>query len=250
MDVVRKLILEKLQELGLTMSEASLKIGKNHAYLQQFLKRGYPLELPEKSRIPLANLIGVSEEVLRGTSSALPTRSHTKPNNALIEPNLIAQKARVVAQSSISGAEQQNFLDNVRSLSSIKSYDLPVFGTTQANHEILILSDRPVDWATMPDFLARVDGAYGMLVSGDVMDPEHKSGSTALVNPHLPPRNGDTCIFRCRRNDGVEIAKVRHLVRFTDSTWYVRQHNPKKDSTLKRSEWMTCHVIVGNYSRR
>jgi hypothetical protein len=60
----------------------------------------------------LANLIGVSEEVLRGTSSALPTRSHTKPNNALIEPNLIAQKARVVAQSSISGAEQQNFLDN------------------------------------------------------------------------------------------------------------------------------------------
>ena len=66
MDVVRKLILEKLAEKGLTMSEASIKIGKNHAYLQQFLKRGYPVELGEKSRIPLAELLGVPEDQLRG----------------------------------------------------------------------------------------------------------------------------------------------------------------------------------------
>src|SRR3954462_7129450 len=86
MDVVRKLILERLEELGLKMSEASLKIGKNHAYLQQFLKRGYPLELPEKSRLPLAQLLEVPEEKLRGPSSLLPAREYVKLSGTVPDP--------------------------------------------------------------------------------------------------------------------------------------------------------------------
>src|SRR3954468_12296866 len=107
MDVVRKLILERLEELGLKMSEVSLKIGKNHAYLQQFLKRGHPLELPEKSRIPLAALLGVAENALRGPSSSLPTkpRNHNNDRQSQREDNRSTQQHRLGTQ---------NFLDNVR----------------------------------------------------------------------------------------------------------------------------------------
>jgi phage repressor protein C with HTH and peptisase S24 domain len=244
MDVVRKLILERLQELGLTMSEASLKIGKNHAYLQQFLKRGYPLELPEKSRIPLAQLLGVSEDILRGASSSLPVRNHNKQ-----ETKTPSRKGDI-AQSFISDREPQNFIDSVRAVHNMSDHVLPVYGTTQTGKDgTMIVTARPVDGVDMPDFLARVDGAYGMIISGNSMDPEMKSGSTALINPHLPPRIGDTCIFRCRKDD-VELAMVRQLKNVSDTIWSVHQHNPKKDFPLKRSEWPICHVAVGNYFRR
>src|SRR3954464_3883055 len=245
MDVVRKLILERLEELGLTMSEVSLKIGKNHAYLQQFLKRGHPLELPEKSRIPLAALLDVPENALRGPSSSpLPTR----PRNQNIDRQFQREDNRSAQQHRLG---TQNFLDNVRPLNNMTGRELPVFGTAQGGADgALIVTENPVDWTSMPDFLARVDGAYGMIVSGDSMDPEMKSGSTALVNPHLPPRSGDTCIFRCHKDDGEVRAMVKQLVRYNDTTWYVHQHNPKKDFALKRADWQICHVTVENYSRR
>jgi phage repressor protein C with HTH and peptisase S24 domain len=243
MDVVRKLILEKLQELGLTMSEASLKIGKNHAYLQQFLKRGYPLELPEKSRIPLAQLLGVSEDVLRGPSSSLPVR-HNK------QETKTSTRKGDIAQSSISDREPQNFIDSVRAVHNMSGRVLLIYGATQTGKDgTMIVTARPVDGVDMPDFLARVDGAYGLIVSGDHMDPEMKSGSTSLFNPNHPPRNNDTCVFRGHK-DNVELAIVGQLIRFNDSTWFVHQHNPKKDFSLKRSEYPICHVAVGNYYRR
>lgn len=242
MDPVRKLILERLQELGLTMSEASLKIGKNHAYLQQFLKRGYPLELPEKSRIPLAELLGVSEDVLRGPSSSLPTRIRAKMSNDDTRPPLHKKGGEI--------GSSQNFVDSVRPLPTITARDLPVYGTAGGREGALIVTDRPVDWEARPDFLARVEDAYALIVSGDSMDPEMKSGSIALVNPHLPPRNGDTCIFRRHKDDGETLVMVKGLVRFNDAAWHVHQHNPKKDFTLKRTEWQVCHVTVGNYFRR
>jgi phage repressor protein C with HTH and peptisase S24 domain len=128
--------------------------------------------------------------------------------------------------------------------------DLPVFGTAEGGRGALILSNDAVDWVLRPDPLLRVKDGYGMIVTGDSMAPEHRSGSTALVNPHLPWRAGDTCVFRSVSDDGTELAIIKELRRWTDSLWYVRQHQPRKDFTLKRSEWQVCHVTVGNYKRR
>lgn len=243
--MVRKLILDKLDELKLTMSEASLKIGKNHAYLQQFLKRGYPLELPEKSRLPLAELLGVPEEQLRGPSSKLPKREYVKVNPAARETS-VAEPRRGHKLSQY----QQPDLDITPGAQLVGEQDLPVFGTAQGGSGALIVTDRPVDWVVRPDPLLRVKDGYGMIVTGDSMDPVHKHGSTALVNPHIPFRSGDTCIFRSHQDDGATLVIIKELRRYTDDTWYVRQYNPPKDFTLKRSEWQVCHVTVGNFFSR
>lgn len=243
--MVRQLILDKLDELGLTMSEASLKIGKNHAYLQQFLKRGYPLELPEKSRLPLADLLGVPEEQLRGPSSKLPKREYIKVN-----PN--ARESSIAAPSHRSRLpeNQQATPDFTPGSQLVGELDLPVFGTAQGGSGALIVTDRPVDWVVRPDPLLRVKDGYGMIVTGDSMDPVHKHGSTALVNPHIPYRSGDTCIFRSHQDDGTTLVIIKELRRHTEDTWYVRQYNPAKDFTLKRAEWQICHVTIGNYFSR
>jgi hypothetical protein len=66
LDPVRKLFLDRLHATsGASLKSWSNAIGKNDAYLHQFLNRGTPVELPEKVRQKLAALMGVHEDSLR-----------------------------------------------------------------------------------------------------------------------------------------------------------------------------------------
>lgn len=64
MDNLRKKIENLLKDKGISLSSASTKIGKNVAYLHQFINKGSPVELPEEQRIKLANLLEVDEQEL------------------------------------------------------------------------------------------------------------------------------------------------------------------------------------------
>jgi phage repressor protein C with HTH and peptisase S24 domain len=240
MDAVRKLIIDRLEELGLNMAEASLKIGKNHAYLQQFLKRGIPVKLKEDDRLALAQLLGVPESELRGTSPKLPKRDYSKPNDS----HTLVRSPTKKTESNPSSLDKLV----LSSTTTSGERDLPVFGTAQGGSGgSLIMSNEAVDWVTRPAPLLRVRDGYGMIVSGDSMYPKIENGATALINPHLPPRAGDTCVFRRHMDDGTVLAIVKLLRRFTDDLWLVHQFNPKKDFPLKRSEWQVCHVVIGSY---
>lgn len=240
MDAVRQLILDRVEALDANLSDLSKKMGRNHAYLQQFLNRGVPRNLPEDVRPALAKLLNVSEADLNSKKLAAPVnRSETLPESGIAR----ARSAVPLSQSNLEGA-------SIPGAELVGQADLPVFGTAQGGRGALILTNDPVDRVVRPDPLLRVKDGYGMIVTGDSMSPEAKSGSIALVNPHLPPRAGDTCVFRRVEDDGTELACIKELRRFTDAVWFVRQHNPKRDYTLKRSEWQICHVVVANYGRR
>lgn len=239
---MRKLILDRLQDLGLNMKEASLRLGMNHAYLQQFLKRGIPVSLGENERANLAALLGVPENELRGPSPKLPKRDYARH----IDSPLITTHAPKMSVT------EHNLVDNLTRVdATFGNRDLPVFGTAQGGSGgALIMSNEAVDWVVRPAPLLRVRDGYGMIVTGDSMSPKIENGSTALVNPHLPPRNGDTCVFRSHQDDGTVLAIIKLLRRFNDDTWFVSQYHPKKDFTLKRSEWQVCHVTIGSYFAR
>ena len=241
--MVRKLILDRLNDLGLNMAEVSKQIGRNETYLQQFLKRGSPKELHERERVLLAEILRVSENELRGPSSPLPKRSYEK-------------RTEHSSQSSIAGNATSPYtnLTPDKLVPSAELFgarmDLPIFGTAQGGQDgALILSDRAVDWQARPAVLLRVLDGYGMIVSGDSMAPEHKSGSVALVNPHLPPRIGDSCVFRSgEQPDGTRRAMIKEYRGQTETHWKVHQHNPPKDFTIKKSDWQEVHRTVGNYA--
>jgi phage repressor protein C with HTH and peptisase S24 domain len=239
MDAVRKLILDKLIERGLDMKEVSLRMGRSHSYLQQFLKRGHPVYLKERDRELLAEILGVPENELRGTSPTLAKKPYNKlgGNVPEMQPDI---------KMSDTGHIRVDTQQEVAAMSA--SRDLPVYGTVQGGGGALIVTDVAVDYVVRPAPLLRVRDGYGMIVTGDIMSPKIENGDVVLVNPHLPPRMGDICIFR-RRVDGTTQVRVKKLRRYTDDTWHVSQFEPAKDFTLKRSEWQ-CHVIVGvNFSR-
>jgi phage repressor protein C with HTH and peptisase S24 domain len=58
-----------LKERGEDYAGLSRLIGKNPAYIQQFIKRGTPRKLDEDDRRTIARYLGVSEELLGGPDS-------------------------------------------------------------------------------------------------------------------------------------------------------------------------------------
>ncbi len=61
MDQVRSLILKEAENQGLTLAFLSKKMGRNHAYLQQFIHRNIPVKLPEDDRAKLSALLKLDE---------------------------------------------------------------------------------------------------------------------------------------------------------------------------------------------
>jgi len=50
-----------------SLKKLSEELGRNHAYLHQFIHRGTPRILPEDTRLALAHRLGIHEETLRHT---------------------------------------------------------------------------------------------------------------------------------------------------------------------------------------
>lgn len=68
----------ELQQLartrGASLSELSQLIGRNAAYIQQYIKRGTPAYLDERDRRILADYLGVDEQLLDAGNGSIPGR--------------------------------------------------------------------------------------------------------------------------------------------------------------------------------
>ena len=65
LDSPRQRLLHLLEEQRTTLAEASRAVGRNHAYLHQYVNRGSPKRLPEDVRLSLARLLRVDDAELK-----------------------------------------------------------------------------------------------------------------------------------------------------------------------------------------
>lgn len=250
MDPVRKLILEKAQERDINLAELSRLLNKNHAYMQQFIRRGVPLKLDEDDRRLLAHHLGIEERLLMTKEvpgSGNGTVTDSSSTNYSPPKRIVASDKRNLNMSDSRHFDPSIITEVSRLLGE---RDLPIYGTAQGGKGAVVLTNEPVDWEYRPASLLKVKSGYGVIVSGDSMSPEHKAGSIALVNPTLHPQAGDTCVFRATAEDGTMTVCIKILERQTADLYYVRQREPKKSFTLKKSEWQECHVTVANHFTR
>lgn len=75
---IRRKIARLITERGLNYAKVSLSIGKNIAYIQQFIKNGSPRRLGEVERQKLARLLKVDEQEL--TDLPLKVSSSSAPS--------------------------------------------------------------------------------------------------------------------------------------------------------------------------
>jgi SOS-response transcriptional repressor LexA len=216
MDAARKLLVDTLaRRPDLDLKKLSLAIGRNHAYLQQYLMRGSPRELPEMARHGLASLLGVSPDDLRSTA-------------------LLSGGGRLEGDLRGTG---------------LRAADLPVFATAEGGNGAIIITSEPIDFVRRPEPLLSVRDGYGCYVIGDSMSPAYEQGDLLLVHPGRPVRPGDDCVFVRDPADGVQQALIKRVLRITAEKWRVRQFNPARDFDLDRSQWQKVQLIVGKYSR-
>lgn len=221
-DAVRQLIVTEAETRQHSLAELSRKLGRNHAYLQQFVKRGVPTELPERTRIALAAILGVDESQLR-------TKDDTPRNQR--------------------GSVKVNLRQGAPSDTVLGVRDLRVFAAVEAGPGAMVVSTDPIELVPRPWYLREVKEGFAVLVVGESMVPAYEPGDMAIVNPRLPPLRGKDMIFvKGDEHDGEFTASIKRLVNWTATEWTVCQFNPKRTFAMAKSEWPKAMRVVGRYT--
>jgi SOS-response transcriptional repressor LexA len=90
---VREQLDALIRQSGQGYAEVSRVIGRNAAYVQQFIKRGVPRRLGEQERRLLAAHFGVSEALLGGPSQSASRLSPDPAHHVLIEVPFLSTSA-------------------------------------------------------------------------------------------------------------------------------------------------------------
>ena len=193
------------------------------------------------SQQELARRIGVRQNTIAAIEAGVTKKSKYLPDIA---------RALEISLTDLDGDEGGHRSPRIPGADLVGARDLPLYATVEAGEGAVVMSSDPVDEIRRPAPLATVKGAYGVIVSGESMVPALRPGDIALINPHLPPKVEDICLFISERN-GEFVATIKEYVGQTKDHWKVKRYKPEeKEFTLRKSEWQTCHVSVGRYSRR
>jgi phage repressor protein C with HTH and peptisase S24 domain len=214
MDAARQLIVSRLAELGLTLSDLSLQVGKNHAYFQQFIKRGVPARLPEEVRGRVAEILKIDERQLK--AAALKSTPQPAASNA-------------------------NVAGGVKFASWIPVYGHAVGGKDGE----FILNGNQVTEVLAPASLSSVPGAYAVYVVGDSMEPRYFAGEVVFVSPRLPIGRGAFVVAQIAlSDDNVPHAFVKRFVSQDSKRLRLEQYNPRKTLEFPAAKVVSVHRII------
>jgi phage repressor protein C with HTH and peptisase S24 domain len=232
MDTVRELVVGRLAEIGETLKSASQKLGRNHAYLQQFVQRGTPARLPEDVRRDLAALLGVAEDALRG--EAPPRRREA-----------VRSEPRMPGLSEPPRTEPLP-PRNAALGSAVRLGRIPLYGQAVGGSDGQFpLNGSLITEVAAPPSLAGVAGAYAVMVVGTSMEPRYFAGEAVFVNPRLPVRVGDFVVAQIAADEGEPpLAYVKRYVGQNDKSIRLEQLNPGKKLTFATDRIVSIHRIV------
>jgi phage repressor protein C with HTH and peptisase S24 domain len=98
-----------LQDKGIDYAQLSARIGRNPAYIQQYIKRGSPRRLAEEDRARIAAYLGVPEAALGGPVQRVATVNRVRGPGMVLVPKL-AIGASAGAGASIDGEPDEGEL--------------------------------------------------------------------------------------------------------------------------------------------
>ena len=219
------------------MNDLPKVIGRNVKRFREAIR-------PAMSQADLARAIGVKSQNTIATietgrtaqSKHLPAIARAlKVRLADLDPSQDVEET-ITIKDSMSSGEQTDQLN--------------VYASVEGGEGCIVWSSDPMVKIPRPRPLIGVRDAYGVLVVGESMSPVIRPGYTVWVNPHLPPRRGDLCLFR-HDEDGDFRAMLKEYCGQTQQNWLVRRYQPKQRRfSLNKAEWPVCHVIVGtDYGR-
>lgn len=195
-DAVRKFILrssERSDDDKATLADWSRALGRNHAYLHQFVHRGTPKKLSEDDRRKLAKVMNVAESELGGPDEAQSDLEYEpRPADGILE---IDVRAGLGGGGTVDGREVRHdgdYADPVKS----EAWHFP---TQFMREEVRASNNQVIIFAT----------------DGDSMEPTIGSGERIVVHTGMRTPSPDG-IFALRDTFGNIIAKRLQVLRKGD----------------------------------
>jgi transcriptional regulator with XRE-family HTH domain len=121
--------------------------------------------------------------------------------------------------------------------------DLPVWASAPVDDDVIVLTPTPIAHIRRSDRMTGARDAYSFYVVGPSMSPAIEHGDQVIVNPHLPIRPGNDCVFINLVSQRM-LVLVRRLIRLDSEHWRVRQFSPTGELELSRNAWTKAHVIT------
>lgn len=184
---------------------------------------------PDVERIPaLASFLNVSTDWLLEAKGA-PPAADPKERTRGFRPSIVPGKDLVKPEKS-----------------------LPLYAAARGGDGHVIVTFEAIEYLKMPTILEGVRGGYGLLITGESMEPAYRPGDMALVNPNLPPqRDTDVVLYHAAPGEtGEAEAIIKRLDGLNDREWTLEQYKPAKTFKEFRAEWPICHRVVGKYNSR
>ena len=208
LDPTRLRVMKLIQQKRTDLKKASLAIGRNAAYLQQYLYRGIPKTLPEDAREALAAFLGVPEESLR------PAKAESAAEPAL--PQVVAAASVSAIGGGMPGFSQVPELD-VRASAGHGAFH-------EGDEEIKAVWMFP-DAVIRHELRARSANLRIITIDGDSMEPLLASGDRVLVDTsqRVPAPPG---IFVIWDGLGIVAKRIEHIPTAEPSRIVIKSVNP------------------------
>jgi len=225
-------IAQRLQKLGLSERQASLKAGLSDSYLRN-IREG-------KSTAPRIDTLEKIAQILETTSSWLISgegpesqaenmmsslaESEVRPNQDLHEP----------ANAVISDA----FISTNRRL--------PVYGHAVGG----IDGEFPMNGTFLfdvlcPPQLSEISEAYAVIISGDSMYPRYEDGEIAFIDPTRRVKRGDYVVAQIMMDEfSPPHAYVKKFISHDAQKLVLEQFNPPKELHFAHAQVVSVHFVA------
>ena len=187
-----------IREKGMDYAAISRLIGRNAAYIQQFVKRGTPRKLDEEDRRVIATYLGVDEALLGGPASTTPMPQSFARTRALA-PMIVVPRLDVGASAGPGALADQDALSgaigfdphwlralgaNPNRLSMIRVQGESMLPTLSDGDEILVDQSDAADRIRDGIYVLRVDDT--LIVKRLAMNPATRGFQIRSDNPDFP----------------------------------------------------------------
>lgn len=123
---------------------------------------------------------------------------------------------------------------------------VPVYGQAVGGVDGQFIMNGSILYSVMaPPQIAKISGAYGVLISGDSMSPRYEDGEIAFVDPRRRLKKGDYVVAQIQFDEHEPPhAYVKRFVRHNSEDLVLSQFNPPKELVFDHEQVVSVHYIA------
>lgn len=222
---------QRLKALDLSPSGASEKAGLSRETLPKLLKNETALP-GARTLSRLAAVLGTSEQWLLTGQGPEGLESSADQSKGSLTRSINEVRSADVPAPSRNGMPS----------------DVPVMGTAAGSllSGAFQLQGGVIDYVRRPPALSGARDIYALYIEGSSMEPRYFPGELVYVNPHKPPRIGDTVIVQELNGDGGPVsASIGVLFKRVNGTVILRKYNPPDaEITITQTRIAAIHRVL------